>query len=67
MKITFEQVKYKHRAKDSKGKWKQMTFTQTINPWNVNEKGDQKSRKEIYEELKQEAAEWARKISTPLS
>jgi hypothetical protein len=34
------------------------TFSQTINPFNKNAAGEVKSRSEIYEELKVEAAKW---------
>lgn len=34
------------------------TFEQTINPWNKNAKGEAKSYSEIWQELKQEAADW---------
>ncbi len=48
------------RWKDADGKWRQKTqrFSQTINPWNKNALGFQKSSAEIYEELKSERDLW---------
>lgn len=41
------------------------TFEQTINPWNKNAAGEVKSRSEILEELKEEAADWQPKATCP--
>ena len=34
------------------------TFTATINPWNLNERGEQASYVEVREKLRQEATGW---------
>jgi len=34
------------------------TFEGTINPWNVNSDGTVKTRREVYEDLRVEAAAW---------
>lgn len=43
---------------------RQRKFWQTINPWNVNIDGTQKSRRDIEKELREEICEWK---STPIS
>jgi hypothetical protein len=40
---------------------RQITFSQTINPWNKNAAGEPKTWQEIQEELKADVAKWAAK------
>ena len=37
---------------------RQRTFRATLNPWNLNEQGEPKSRSEIRVDLKRQAARW---------
>ena len=60
--ITFPEVKVKGTKKwtDVTGKKRQKTktFSQTINPFNKNKDGTQKTRLDILEELYQERDKW---------
>ncbi len=59
MTITkFHQVKATGRRKEN-GKWKQKTFTQTVNPWNKNEDGTIKSFREVDIAVHKEAQDWS--------
>lgn len=61
--ITFEEVT-RRAAKNlpcpdcGKKVRRQTTFMQTINPWNKNAAGEPKTRQEIQDELKADAAAW---------
>jgi hypothetical protein len=62
-RITFDEVKYhaKKRGKCKicgKHRTRQQTFSQTLNPFNKNTDGSVKTRYQIMEENKKEAAEW---------
>lgn len=60
--ITFQEVKIKGTKKwtDATGKKRQKTktFSQTINPYNKNKDGTQKTRLDILEELYRERDTW---------
>lgn len=61
MRTSFEEVNLtgvKYIKENGKRKRKQKTFLQTINPFNTNNKGEIKTRIEIYEELQEEIKEW---------
>lgn len=61
-RITFEVVKYtatkRVRCPDGRTRTRQRTFEQTINPFNKGADGAVKTRPEILEELRAEAAAW---------
>ena len=61
-RIVFREVSLKavFRWTDADGKKRQETrkFSQTVNPWNKNARGEAKSGPEIYEELKSERRLW---------
>jgi hypothetical protein len=61
MRITFDEIAIKatKRWKEN-GKWRQKTkkFSQTINPFNVDEHGHIKSRQTIMSELIEEKNNW---------
>lgn len=61
----FEPVKYRAQKSGKcvcgKRVARSATFKQTINPWNKNSDGEVKTYSEIWNELKQEAAEWKSK------
>lgn len=62
MRITFNEVAIKvtHRWTDADGKKRQQTkkFWQTVNPFNKAADGIPKSRDQIMNEIKIEAADW---------
>ncbi len=37
-------------------------FSQTLNPWNIDDKGKVRTRDEIYKELRKDILEWQEKI-----
>lgn len=63
VRVTFEEVGHTVVAKwrcagcNKRGR-KQRTFTATINPWNVNEDGTQRSRAEILDVLRAKGEAW---------
>lgn len=62
MIVRYEEVKLSRQAKDKNGKRKQKTFSMTLNPWNTNDKGEVRTRKEILECLEKQANEWEQSI-----
>jgi len=63
MRVTFQQIKKQSKAifickKCNKQKIRQITFDQTLNPFNKNKDGFIKTADEIQNELNQRAAEW---------
>jgi hypothetical protein len=63
VRYTFEQVRHTAIAKwrcsicNKRGR-KQRTFDATINPWNVNEDGTQRTRSEIQNVLRAKGEAW---------
>jgi hypothetical protein len=61
MKCTFSEVAVKGTKRwteDGKRKYKTKKFFQTINPFNKNADGTQKSREQILEEINKEKNDW---------
>jgi hypothetical protein len=62
MLVEFEELKVRGqksmKCADGKRRTRQVTFTQTINPWNVNKEGNPKTKDEIFEELRKQLFEW---------
>ena len=62
---TFDKVSVKRTKywKDENGKKRQKTreFFQTLNPFNTDESGNPKSRRQILKEVETEAEAWMRK------
>ena len=60
--VRFEEVKIKGirrwRTPDGKRRQETKVFMQTLNPWNVNLKGQPKTRPEIFAELQGERRAW---------
>lgn len=59
----FPEVAITAVGKNANGKRRQKKFYQTLNPYNRNNKGKQKTREEIHEELIKEAEEWKKEIA----
>lgn len=62
MRVTFEEVALR-AAKSGlcgcgKRRTRQQKFWQTLNPFNINENGESRSRAEIYDDLKLRVAAW---------
>jgi hypothetical protein len=63
MKHTYEELKTRavwHEFINGRRVRRQKTFTATVNPWNVNEDGTIRTRRQVYESLSEKARAWER-------
>lgn len=65
IRTTFKEIKVTgtRRWKDESGKRRQetKTFSQTVNPFNKNSKGEVKSPEEIWKEINEKLKQWMSK------